>query len=86
MVFAALAVLLGMITGGLMFMARLDAETLERHLEVSWGLGRLFAVGAFFCLFLEKGGPRAVFSLCAGGAAGSFAYHAACRLASYFRS
>lgn len=85
-VFTALALLLGMITGGLVFMARLDTETLEKHLEYSWGLGRLFAVGAFFCLFVEKGGPRAMFSMCAGGAAGSFAYHLACRVASYFSS
>ena len=86
MVFAALAVLLGMITGGLVCMARLDTETLEKHLEYSWGIGRLCAVGAFFCLFLEKDGPRAMFSLCAGGSAGSFAYHAACLLANWFKS
>lgn len=78
-------VLLGLITGGLVCVARLDTEQLETHLDYSWGIGRLFAIGAFFCLFLDAGTQRAAMSMCAGGAAGCFAYHAACQLASYFR-
>lgn len=83
--FGVLAVILGMLTGGLVCMARLDRETLDQHLEYSWSLGQLFAVGAFFSLFVERSGPGAMMSMCAGGAAGSFAYHAACRLAERFR-
>jgi hypothetical protein len=82
---AALMLLLGLITGGLVCLARLDDAQLETHLEYSWGIGRLFAIGAFFCLFLDPHTQRSALSMCAGGAAGSFAYHAACRLASYFQ-
>lgn len=81
----ALVSLLSLITGGLMCVARLDTEQLEAHLEYSWGFGRLFCVAAVFCLFAESAGPRPLLSMCAGGAAGSFAYHAACLLASSFR-
>lgn len=81
----ALMVLLGLITGGLVCVARLDTEQLEVHLDYSWGIGRLFAIGAFFCLFLQPATQRGAMSMCAGGAAGCFAYHAACQLAARFR-
>lgn len=85
MVGGALVLLLGLITFGLVCLARLDERTIEFHLDVSWEIARWFAVGAFFCAVLHASVPRAVFSMCAGGAASAFAYHGACRLAGFFR-
>ena len=85
MVFAILAVLFGVVVPVVVHLAHFDTETMDRHLDTSWDLGRWFAVGALFCLFLEPAGPHPFLSLCAGGAVGCFAYHAGCRVGAYFR-
>ena len=84
-VFGLLAIVLGLLTGALICVARQDVETVERHLEVSAGLGRLFAVGAFISVVADSSVPQRALSMCAGGAVFCFAYYYACRIAFFMR-
>lgn len=85
LVYFVLALVLGMLTGGLIMMARVDVEVVERHLEIANLLGRAFAIGAFFAMFVDSMNGRRALSLCAGGAVFAFAYWGACRLAFHLR-